>query len=122
MNAIKPVSNLKKQKCSVGFTQPSELVPMKISAYQAAMISMGNNVDEFEVVLPGAWIEDGEHLFKNTVFKNFNEKLYVLETIINDDGKLVRPWEKEVDCFPVKQMMTEDGAQFVELEDEEPIQ
>lgn len=95
---------------------------MKITAYQAAMLSMGKNVDDLEISTMGDWVEDGDHLFRNIIIKDFVGNLFVLEHIVDEDGIKVRPWDSEVDLFPVKAVINEDGVQYVELEDEEPLQ
>jgi len=96
---------------------------MKISTYQAAMLSMGQPVDDLSIKKMGDWIEDSEHLFRNIIFTNFIGDTFLLEHIVNEDGKLARPWEKEVDCYPVKLVQTEDGLEYVFVdEDEEPLQ
>jgi hypothetical protein len=96
---------------------------IKISAYQAAMIAMGQNVDQFEIVERGSWLEEGEHMFLNTIFKNFVGETFCLEQIRNcETGELAREWAAENECLAVKQIMNEDGLMYVELEDEEPLQ
>ncbi len=97
---------------------------MKLSAYQAAMISMGQPVDGFAIKHMGDWIEDSNHLFRNIIFTDFVGNTFNLEHIVDENGKLVRPWEKEVECFPVKLVQTEEGLEyvFVDDEDEEPLQ
>lgn len=95
---------------------------VKLTAYQAAMIRMGLNVDQFEIVERGQESEDGEFFFRNTIFKDFAGDMFVLEVITDDDGQLARPWDKFNDCLAVKRIVNEDGVQYVELEDEEPLQ
>lgn len=108
-------------------SSPRLVIPMlKLSAYQAAMICMGRNVDEYEIVERGTEVQDGDHFFRNTIFKNFVGEMFVLEEIRDDDGQLVRPWEAENDCAAVKQVVyhedDKDQIKYVELEDEEPLQ
>lgn len=111
---------------NVASQRRSGLLIMKVSAYQAAMLCLGHNVDEFEIVERGSEVQDGDHFFRNTIFKNFVGDLFVLEEIRDDDGNLVRPWEAENDCGAVKQIVyhedNKDLIKYVELEDEEPLQ
>lgn len=98
--------------------RPSELPTMKISAYHAAMLRLGQNIDQFELVHSGQEIQDGEHFFRNVVFRNFIGDTFVLEVITDDNGKLIRPWELENDCYEVRLVQTDDGLEYREIGEE----
>jgi hypothetical protein len=114
------VSKRKKARLNVSLNPPQ--ANMKISAYQAAMLSMGQPVDDLSIKHMGDWTEDSDHMFRNIIFQNFVGELFNLEHIVDENGNLARPWEKEVECFAVKAMVSEDGVVYAELEDEEPLQ
>jgi hypothetical protein len=97
--------------------------PMQITAYEAAMLTMGNNVNALEIVANGVWTEDGEHLFRTIIFKDFAGNYFSIEEIRDEDGRLVRPWDPIVDAFPVRRIVNEENEiDFVDIDDEEPVQ